>query len=202
MAQDQQPESLATLQVRLLDALDDFSAEAGEQGVPDQQVDHARYALCALLDETILSSSWGADGWADYSLLAAAYGEGFGGEAFFDRLNQAGAQRGDAVTLLEFFHLCLSLGYTGRFHPRRQSRDGIEQLRLQVATLVRQFRQSLPLLTAPRVADREPKRKLPIWVLAALTGALLLGVYRGLDWTLSTSAGQVLADLQSISRER
>ena len=202
LSQAQNPDSLGPLQQRLLDALDDFSIQAAGQGIPEAQLDHASYALCALLDETILASDWGAKDWANYSLLTARYNEGFGGEAFFERLHQAGRLRGDGVALLEFFHLCLSLGYSGRFHPRRHTSNSVEHLRQQIASLVRQFRPPLPLLSPANIGLAYQPRGLPIWVLASIVGALLLGVYHGLDWTLSHSADQALGELQSISRER
>ncbi len=202
LSQPQTLDSLGPLQQHLLDALDDFNIDAAAQGIPEAQLDHACYALCALLDETILASTWGAKGWADYSLLTARYNEGFGGETFFERVQQAGTLRGDGVALLEFFHLCMSLGYSGRFHPRRHTSNGIEYLRQQIASLVRQFRQPLPLLSPAADGLAHQPRGLPIWVLASIVGALLLGVYHGLDRTLSHSADQALGELQSISRER
>ena len=58
-------------------------------GIPNEIVMAARYALCAGLDEAVLSTPWGAQSdWSQHPLLVALHREAWGGEKFFDMLDR------------------------------------------------------------------------------------------------------------------
>ena len=58
-------------------------------GIPNEIVLAARYALCAGLDEAVLSTPWGAQSeWAQHPLLVALHREAWGGEKFFEMLDR------------------------------------------------------------------------------------------------------------------
>jgi len=200
LAQGKPPESPPQLQQHLLDALDDFSAimEAGHPGLHDD----ARYALCALIDETILSTTWGAADWADLSLLATVYDEDYSGESFFKRLEKTSRQKTQGVLLLEFFHTCLSLGYSGRFARHRYTPASIEHLRSQVASLIAQYRSAPPpLLSAiPSGNTGSQRAHLPLWIMASLLGALTMGIYQGMSFYLHQWSGPVIDVVQALAR--
>jgi type VI secretion system protein ImpK len=200
LSQGQRPESPPQLQLRLLDALDDFSA-AIESTHPELH-DDARYALCALVDETILSTTWGAAEWSGLSLLSAVYDEDYSGESFFQRLEKTSKRKTKGVLLLELFHTCLSLGYSGRFARHRYTPANIEHLRSQVASLITQYRITPPPALSPtRPSDSGSRRShLPLWIMASLLGALTMGIYQGMSFYLEQWTGPVLGIVQALAR--
>jgi type IV/VI secretion system ImpK/VasF family protein len=85
--------------------------------VEDERLDprgYAQYAVVALVDEIVLSSTWpGAEQWRREPLQVHYYDNLLAGEQFFVRLEEL---RGDAdADLLEIYFLCLCAGFQGRF---------------------------------------------------------------------------------------
>lgn len=194
------PDSPHQLQQTLFELMEQF-----DQSIADSQpdmLDSARYALCALLDETLVSSSWGGAVWPEHSLLGKYYEQDFAGEEFFPRLEKAGKQRDGNTWLLEFYHLCLSLGYSGRFHRRRQTDASIHQLRTQLGALILKLRErpSQPLSPPTSTLPTRKLANIPLWLIAAVMAAVTVGVYQGLSWYLARSSDPLLQAIQAIGR--
>jgi type VI secretion system protein ImpK len=80
-------------------------------GVED--ADLARFAVCAWIDEAILSSGWNEKGkWQKEPLQLKYYQTLAAGEIFFEKLNALGPQNNDAR---EVYYLCLAMGFMGRY---------------------------------------------------------------------------------------
>ncbi len=78
-----------------------------------EDYDLGRFAICAWIDEAILSSSWGEKGqWQTEQLQRLYYRTTDAGEIFFDRLNSLGPHQRD---VREVYYLCLAMGFMGRF---------------------------------------------------------------------------------------
>ncbi len=84
--------------------------------VPREEYDQARFALCAWVDEAILSSGWlYKNRWLNDQLQRHYYNTTDAGEEFFERLGSVGLHQRD---VREVYYLCLALGFTGRYcHP-------------------------------------------------------------------------------------
>jgi type VI secretion system protein ImpK len=100
-----------------------FSAE-----IADDTVAVAVYALCALLDESAAATPWGRD-WIQNGLLQAMRGETGGAEGFYARLDQALADPEKNADLLEFFYVCLALGFEGRYRDAADGRQALAELK-------------------------------------------------------------------------
>jgi len=60
---------------------------AAREGADAETVATARYVLCTMLDETVLSTPWGNESmWSEQTLLAKFHREVWGGEKFFSIL--------------------------------------------------------------------------------------------------------------------
>jgi type VI secretion system protein ImpK len=83
---------------------------------PREDFDQARFAVCAWVDEAILSSSWHHKNlWLKDELQRFYYNTTDAGEEFFERLNAIGLHQRD---VREVYYLCLAIGFTGRYcHP-------------------------------------------------------------------------------------
>jgi type IV/VI secretion system ImpK/VasF family protein len=114
-------ESPQSLLSRLTHELYSFECQARNQNFRTQTVLAARYAICALLDELISLSAWGQrNDWSPNHLLHTFYSNSAESEQFFSILHRANSDPGQHQELLEFYYLCLSLGYYGKY---RQSSE-------------------------------------------------------------------------------
>lgn len=103
-----------------------------------EDYDLARFAICAWVDEAILSSSWNEKGkWQGEQLQRLYYQRADAGEIFFERLNSLGPHQRD---VREVYYLCLAMGFAGRY-----CHEGDEYLLEQLKT------SNLKLLTGSSV---------------------------------------------------
>ncbi|MBT2372290.1 type IVB secretion system protein IcmH/DotU [Pseudomonas fluorescens] len=77
-------ENLHALNDRLASGIALFEARALHEGVDNTQVVGARYVLCSVIDEAVVTTAWGSQSdWSQISLLSRFHNETFGGEKFF-----------------------------------------------------------------------------------------------------------------------
>ncbi len=102
---------------------------AGKAGFKPEDVEAARFAVCAFADETILRSSWeGAKRWAGAQLQREFFATHNAGVEFYDRLEALKTTDSPAK---ETYALCLGLGFQGKFFVERRSEE-LGGLRLRV----------------------------------------------------------------------
>jgi type VI secretion system protein ImpK len=104
----------AQLRATLRDQIESFQTSATFADIPGRQVEWAVYAMCALLDESAASTPWGAD-WAEKGLLHEMRSEDGAGEGFFALLGRLANDPDGNAELIEFFYVCMALGFEGRF---------------------------------------------------------------------------------------
>ena len=114
----------AGLHARLREQVDAFEQTALAGGATESDVHSARYALCALLDDSAAATPWGKQ-WTALGLLADASG----GEKFFALLDEMLGAPDAHTELLEFFYVCLALGFEGRYRAGEGGRQGLAQVR-------------------------------------------------------------------------
>jgi len=82
-------------------------------GFSAEDSDLAKFALCAWVDETLLSMQWpGRSQWQKEQLQRLFYKTTRAGEEFFERLNGLGVHQRD---VREIYYLCLGLGFSGKY---------------------------------------------------------------------------------------
>ncbi len=122
----------AALRADLQDQIDSLQTSANFAEVSDAAVQAAVYALCALLDESAAATPWGGT-WIDQGLLKEICGESGGGEGFFTRLERISATQNqedpDNADLLEFYDVCLALGFEGRYRKAEGGREALNEIR-------------------------------------------------------------------------
>ncbi|MFW5488952.1 MAG: DotU family type IV/VI secretion system protein [Desulfovibrio sp.] len=88
-------------------------------GVQRELFRRAEFAVCCWIDETLLAVDWsGREEWLKRPLQRAQFNTINGGEEFFSRLDEA--QNREEMELVEVFHACISLGFTGRYYQENQ----------------------------------------------------------------------------------
>jgi type VI secretion system protein ImpK len=124
------------LRAGLRQSLDAFERAARAAGNGDEVIADASYALCALLDESAASTPWGA-GWAKRGMLSERHAETNGGEKVFERIDKCTADPAANLILLEFFHVCLALGFEGRYRDGGPGSGDLLALRGRLLDLIR-----------------------------------------------------------------
>lgn len=82
-------------------------------GVDARDYDHARFAVCAWVDEVIMNMDWvHSNKWRTALRQSKYYGTTNAGVEFFERLNSIGQKRS---SVREIFFVCLGLGFYGRY---------------------------------------------------------------------------------------
>jgi type VI secretion system protein ImpK len=93
-------------------------AAAKALGYPDEDINMARFAVVALLDDVILNSTAGTFlSWANNPLVIQLFQKGGAGVRFFNYLNDL-LQKPEAprtLDVLEVYLLCLLLGFRGQY---------------------------------------------------------------------------------------
>ena len=91
---------------------------ARQAGVDSANIDRARYALCALIDETVLNSNWETvkTDWIGRPLQMEYFQSFTAGEQFYAKLDQLRGSSDPAdVDVLEVYTQCLALGFRGKY---------------------------------------------------------------------------------------
>ena len=129
----------AGLKANLRDQIESLETTAVSAEIPDDTVSAAVYALCALLDESAAATPWGSN-WIDNGLLMELRGEAAGAEGFFTQLDQAGADPAKNADLLEFFYICLALGFEGRYRGLDGGKQALDQVKERLYGMIARTR--------------------------------------------------------------
>lgn len=106
------------LQRRVSALLETMTRRCREAQIPDIDIEEAKYAIVALIDEQIFRSPWpGRQHWLARPLQFVYFNENTAGEGFFSRLEQLQMQP-ERRHVLEIYFLCLSLGFQGKYAVR------------------------------------------------------------------------------------
>lgn len=162
-----------------------FEANADAAGIPAESVAVAKYALCALIDESAASTPWGGD-WLKAGLLHSVHGEGWGGEKFFMLLSKMAENPVGNRDLLEFFYVCLALGYEGRYRVIDDGRRQLDEVYAKIYEILRRQRTRTDRVLSPSwravsTPVRPPERSARVlWGITA-AAALVLAINQLLD---------------------
>lgn len=171
------------LRILQMQQISNFENNAHGLGIASENILVARYALCTFIDEAIAATPWG--GTAELvrnSLLVSLHGETGGGEKFFQLLNRMAEEPDRNIDLLEFYYVCLALGFEGRFHVIEGGKSQLEVVRERLANLIKnqrgEYERSLSQQWRGEItSNAESGSLLPFWSLVAATALILTGVY-------------------------
>jgi type VI secretion system protein ImpK len=179
------------LRASLQKSIETFQASARAAGAGDDTIAAASVALNALVNESAASTPWGA-----------AWAAG-GGDEFFSLLDKYSADAALNRSLLEFFYVCLALGYEGKYRQAPDGRQALAELR---GKLLEQLRAQRPArdgelsghwrgVVAPA---RRPAGALGLWAAAAGMALLLAGLYIGYSVSLGGLSDPVARELAQL----
>ena len=192
------------LKQKLVQEIKDFDVNADRAGYDQETIKNARYALCTTIDEAVFNTPWGyQSGWGEHSLLSIFHQEVSGGDQFFRKLKDLGQNPSKHLDLLELKYICLALGFQGRYRIVDSGKEKLAQIRDWLGDLIRKQRGSAEALLSPHWKGVETQKKqfiktIPLWVLLAVAGALLLAIFLGLFSLLNAQSQPVKRQIAKI----
>lgn len=176
--------------------LEQLSQRARNAGVDSAHLDAARYAFCALLDETVLASRWEIKtDWMSKPLQMAFYGDFTAGEQFYKRLDDLRADPEHNVDVIEVYAHCLAAGFRGK-HADLAGMQKIDDLLVELNGQIRAARgiegRALSKPFARTEVLQDTVRQVPVWIIAAAGLGLVLLTLFILDGLLASQADEFL----------
>ena len=192
------------LRRHVLDEIRRFEDRARSAGIQNETVLAARYALCATLDEAVLSTPWGAQSeWTQQSLLVALHREAFGGEKFFEMLDRISRDPKHHIDLIEVQYACLAMGFGGRYHVSDRGQSQLADIQHGLYKRIAEFRGAPPAELSPRWKGIEDRRNrlvkyVPWWVVGAAVAVILVVAFAMFRSWLSPNFNEVSNALAAI----
>ena len=178
----------------------DIETQAKRCGYGEDDIKAVRYALCALIDETLLNSRWAfKNQWSEQPLQLEFFGEHLAGEGFFellDRIRKKGRRKAD---LLEVFCMCLILGLRGKYRLRNP--EEVTELTRTLVEETNAYRSGSsglsPHWKIPEEAPERPAHAVPKWVLITAGSSVLVVilVFAALKLWLNSSVADLIQRL-------
>jgi type VI secretion system protein ImpK len=181
-----------------------FERAALATGLEARALRAARYALCATIDDLVLSTPWGASSsWAQQSLTSIFHTEVTGGDRFFDILEQMQKDLGRNGEVVELMYLCTSLGFEGRYRVMPRGTAALAELRESVYRLIRNRRGEFERELSPHwrgiaMGHRALAQRVPLWGIALGTAVIAALVYLGLNFSLAGASDIAFAEMYGL----
>ena len=195
------------LHQQLTGEIKNFERRAQQKGIPPETIFTARYVLCTIVDEFVLSTPWGAASiWSSQSLLRVFHQETSGGEKFFLLLDKLINDPGKNIDLLELMYLCLALGFQGRFRVATDGVNQLESVRENLYRTIRNFRGDNETALSPHWegVDKSLVNKsagIPLWAMIAIAMAVLAAAYIAFTFKLNREAEPLYVNLSGAGME-
>lgn len=187
---------------KLVEEIRTFEQHVRAKGVNNENVLLARYLICTALDEAVLNTPWGStSGWSQRSLLGIFHQESSGGEKAFVILSKLLENPMAYIEVLELYHLCISLGFQGRYRMASRGQEQLEHVRDGLIRTINQFRQttnkSLSKANHTNLnAGGYFKNYIPIWVFASVVLAGILISFMGFRYWAYADSAKIVRHIQ------
>lgn len=195
---------VATFKTQCTALITQYEQQLRHKGLASELIEQARYCMCAFIDETVLNTAWGGNSdWAQESLLSTFHNETFGGAYFFTLLDAAIAEPKTHLLLLELQYLCLSFGFVGKMRIEERGYEKLEHYRERAFKAIRSVRgeparELSPGWRSQVVAANQLTDEFPLWVLASVVAAALLGCYMLLNYQINQYSNTVHRQLNNL----
>ncbi|VTY08102.1 Motility protein B [Neisseria subflava] len=170
--------------------INNFEENAEKNGAKYDAIQAAKYCLCTFVDELAVRAGWADETWSKNSLLVSFYDETWGGERFFEIIQNLKQDSDKNIDLLELMYLCLQFGYKGKYQVLNNGELEIDKIKRDLLALIHSKRpdQTANLFKHNPIITNNIQRKrrlaIPLWVVGVL-GAVALGVgYFTMQWLL------------------
>ena len=181
-----------------------FERNALTTGLDTRALRAARYALCATIDDLVLSTPWGAaSSWSQQSLTSIFQNEVTGGDRFFEILEQMQKDLGHNGEVVELMYLCTSLGFEGRYRVMPRGTAALTELRDGVYRLIRTRRGDFERELSPHwrgteLGHRTLRQRIPFWAIGAGTALMAALIYLVFNFMLAGRSDIAFAQMYGL----
>ncbi len=196
--------NIADIYKQVQEEIKSIEMELVQADIEHAQVMAYRYVLCAVLDEAVMGTEWGANSsWAKHSLLTRFHNETWAGEKVFTIIGRLMSDPPRYRSLLEFIYLCLMLGFEGRYNVQQGGREERERIAVKLYDTLRSLDdkepEALTSATDHVVATRyRLSSQIPIWTIFAGFGGLWVVMFIVYRYLLGSKSQDVLNQLIQI----
>lgn len=199
------PENVEQFRQKILDQLNRFEQQAKKLQFSAEDIHDAKYAYCALLDETIVTQQDPSyfnlqNSWLISPLQLSLFGSQLAGYRFFDTLEHIRGRGKDRLAALEVFHYCLLLGFQGKY--RLESIESLNHLVARVGDEIDYLKGKKaafsPFSALPDQIKNIIHRELPFtWILLFLLLFAVLA-FSGLRYMLNQQDKAAMSKYQNV----
>jgi type VI secretion system protein ImpK len=184
--------------------LDLFEKNCATLKLDRESIAEAKYALVALVDETVLSVPGQCrDYWIERPMQLDHFGDNLAGEAFYGKLEKMLLEPEQKKGVLEIYYLCLSLGFEGKYklgNPQERERI-IDNL----GAILRRTKTRVSAELSPHGRRLEKGKAfhgatfaVPLWLTAVVCAAGAAAAWVLLFLGTSAEVDRIIRSLQSI----
>lgn len=199
--------ALDALKQSLVKDIAEFEKRALQGGVLAEHVKAASYVICTYMDEVIQNTPWGAkSNWGHMCLLISIHREAWGGERFFQVVDQAVKLPAQNIQLIELCYVLISFGFAGKYRVIANGLNELETVKLELYQIIQRQRGDLAVELSPHWQGQNSgaqslSGQFPAWISFALAASLLVLAYLGFLVTLNAVADPVYKQLLNLSKE-
>lgn len=176
--------------------LQEFEHNAKQLSAPPEAIQAAKYAYCAAVDEVVLRSDFSIRSqWEIRPLQLALFGDQLAGENFFTELDKLRRQGAAHIQALEVFHMCLLLGFEGKYmiEGREKLNYLVARLGDEIALIKGKSAGFAPHWARPDNFIHRLKHDVPVGLIVALFAGLALAGYGIFTWNLHRTTANSLS---------
>lgn len=190
------------LKNKVIDMFDSLEQNARSAGIDNEKIRHAKFALVAFLDETIISSDWQRkDEWLTEPLQIKLFDTFNAGEEFFTNLHNLRQRASTNKDVLEVYYLCLTLGFKGMYQLQAP-----ETLRRVVDDLNLELHPDLYNAIDAISPNGKPKENfvqivksgIPLWIYPVSVIIICIVFYLIMSLSISGKADEIVTSLKSL----
>ena len=199
------PDNVDEFRQKIMDQLQRFELQAKKLQFSAEDIHDAKYAFCALLDETIVTQQDPSyfhlqNSWLISPLQLTLFGSQLAGYQFFDLLEKIRTRGKDRLAALEVFHYCLLLGFQGKY--RIESIESLNHLVARVGDEIDYLKGKKalfsPFAALPDQIKNIIHKELPFaWILLFLLLFALLA-FSGLRYMLSQQETKAMTQYNNV----
>jgi type VI secretion system protein ImpK len=174
-------------------------------GVAPEDVDTAKYVLCATADEVLANlPDEDRNPALQSGLMTRFFGENNQGSRFFDELDRVKQDAPARHQLLELFQACLALGFQGGRQTLPGGAATLQDLRHNLSEVLQKSapapeRQLSPRWEGQPLASHAVSLRVPLWTAAGLAALIVFTNFVGLRLSLGRRAEAAAETLTSLN---
>jgi type VI secretion system protein ImpK len=193
----------SALYERCIRELDQLQAQANQQEIASADLESARYALVALIDEVAVQREGSLkDYWLPRVLQMKYFGENVAGDRFFERLT---ALRGDVKRshVLRVYYLCMLFGFRGKYRLRGSELELLEieesvRTELQKTRVIPTELSLSPSGRRPHERFADARRNQLLLTIAAISACASLLLYTGMRLALVHRTDELIEQISGL----